>query len=302
MQRPWNGLALAAMLLPLPPAPVRADEGKLRVVIIDGQNNHNWRGTTPILKQALEQSGRFTVAVSSNLKEGDKPGSVKETVPFPPDLDRYDVVLSNYNGAPWSEAFQKSLDEHVQGGKVGLVVFHAANNAFSGWPEFNRMIGMGWRNNKFGDNIYYDAEGKAIRVPKGEGRGAGETGLHPFRVTVRNAEHPITRGMPKEWMHAPDQLVHGLRGPAENVEVLATAFSDKEKRGTGEHELMMWTVSYGKGRIYHTPMGHGLESVRCLGFLTGLLRGSEWVATGKVTLPIPKDFPTADKVSLAPAQ
>src|SRR5262249_27223574 len=140
------------------PATVRGDEGKLRVVVIDGQNNHNWRGTTPILKQALEQSGRFSVAVSSNLKEGDKPGSIKETVPFPPDLDRYDVVLSNYNGAPWPEAFQKSLEEHVQGGKVGLVVFHAADNAFSGWPEFNRMIGMGWRNNKFGDNIYFDGD------------------------------------------------------------------------------------------------------------------------------------------------
>jgi type 1 glutamine amidotransferase len=302
MRRIWTGLALGALLLSLLPAAATAEEGKLRVVILDGQNNHNWRGTTPILKRALEKSGRFRVDVSSNLKEGDKPGAVKETVPFPPDLSKYDVVLSNYNGAPWPEVFQKSLDEHVKAGKVGLVVFHAANNAFSGWPEFNQMIGMGWRNNKFGDNIFYDAEGKAVRVPKGEGRGAGETGLHPFRVTLRNTEHPITKGMPKEWMHAPDQLVHGLRGPAENVEVLATAFSDKEKRGTGDHELMMWTVTYGKGRVCHTPMGHGLESVRCVGFLTALLRGSEWAATGKVTVPIPQDFPTPDKPILVADQ
>lgn len=142
MQQTWTGLALGALLLSVLPA-VRGDEGKLRVVIIDGQNNHNWLGTTPILKHALEKSGRFTVDVSSNLKEGDKPGTVKETVPFPPDLDRYAVVLSNYNGEPWPEAFQKSLDEHLKGGKVGLVVFHAANNAFTGWPEFNQMIGMG---------------------------------------------------------------------------------------------------------------------------------------------------------------
>ena len=135
-------------------------------------------------------------------------------------------------------------------------------------------------------------------MTKGEGRGAGETGLHPFRVTVRDAEHPITKGMPREWMHAPDQLVHGLRGPVENVHVLATAFSDPAKRGTGEHELMLWTVTYGKGRVFHTPMGHGTDSVRCVGFATALTRGTEWAATGAVTLPVPEKFPTADKVSL----
>jgi len=121
--------------------------------------------------------------------------------------------------------------------------------------------------------------------------------MHPFRVTVRDADHPVTRGMPREWMHAADQLVHGLRGPARNVHVLATAYSDKKKRGTGEHELMIWTVSYGKGRVFHTPMGHDLTSVRCIGFLTTMARGTEWAATGKVTLPIPSTFPTADKVS-----
>src|SRR5690349_13956867 len=117
---------------------------KIRIILIDGQNNHNWRATTPGVKQALENTGRFTVDVSSNLKEGDKPGTIKETVAFPPDLGKYQVVLSNYNGAPWPAEFQKSFDEHVKEGKVGLVVFHAADNAFSGWPEFNQMIGMGW--------------------------------------------------------------------------------------------------------------------------------------------------------------
>ena len=120
-----------------------AEPEKIRVVIIDGQNNHDWRSTTPILKQALEKSGRFTVDVSSNLKSGDKPGVVKETVPFPPDLDKYQAAISNYNGAAWPAEFQKSLEEHVKDGKVGFVLFHGANNPFSGWAEFNRMIGMG---------------------------------------------------------------------------------------------------------------------------------------------------------------
>ncbi len=276
--------------------PAGAEE-KVRVLIVDGQNNHNWRATTPAIKQALEKTGRFTVAVSSNLMEGDKPGAVKETLPFPPDLAKYDVVLSNYNGKPWPKSFRETLVERVRAGQLGLVVFHAANNPFADWPAFNQLIGMGWRGNRFGDRVYVDAQGKLVRQPKGVGTGAGETRLHPFRVTIRDAEHPITRGMPPEWMHAADQLVHGLRGPIKNVRVLATAYSDKHKRGTGEHEPMLWTVSWDKGRVFHTPMGHDLTSVRCFGFLTCLARGTEWAATGTVTLPIPKDFPTADHVS-----
>ena len=183
--------------LPQPASVADERVEKIKVVLIDGQNNHNWRATTPIVKEALEKTGRFTVEVTSNLKEGDKPGNIKETVPFPPSLDDYQVVVSNYNGAAWPAEFQRSFDEHVKDGKLGLVVFHAADNAFSSWPEFNQMIGMGWRGNQFGDNIFYNAEGLPVRVPKGEGRGAGETGMHAFRVTVRNSDHPITQGMPK---------------------------------------------------------------------------------------------------------
>jgi hypothetical protein len=292
------GVVLFAMIFQ---GPARAGD-KVRALIIDGQNNHNWRATTPVVKAMLESSGRFSVDVSSNLKEGDKPGTIKETVPFPPDLSKYDVVISNYNGAMWPAAFQKELDDRVKEAKLGLVVFHAADNAFSGWKEFNRMIGMGWRGKTFGDRIYFDADGKEIRQPKGDGVGAGETRIQPFKVVVRNADHPITKRMPREWMHAPDQLVHGLRGPIENVQVLATAWSDKTKGGTGEHEPMIWTIAYGKGRVFHTPMGHDVTSVRCMGFVTTLTRGAEWAATAAVTLPIPSDFPTADKVSSLPTK
>src|SRR5262249_25588328 len=125
--------------------PVQADDkkadAKIKVILIDGQNNHNWRATTPFLKKALEDTGRFSVDVSSNLKEGDKPGEIKETVPFPPDLSKYEVVLSNYNGAPWPADFQKSLENQLKEGKVALVIVHAANNAFGNWTEYNKMIG-----------------------------------------------------------------------------------------------------------------------------------------------------------------
>jgi type 1 glutamine amidotransferase len=292
---------IAFLASSLAPA-VAADNGKIKVILIDGQNNHNWRATTPHLKKVLEDSGRFTVDVSSNLKQGDKPGEVKDTVPFPPDLSKYDVLLSNYNGAPWPSEFQKSLEDKLKDGKIDLVIVHAANNSFGNWVEYNKMIGMGWRGNNFGDRLTLDADGKEVRVAKGKGPGAGHGAGHAFKIIVRDSDHPITKGMPKEWMHASDELYHGMRGPIENVHLLATAFSDKGKGGTGEHEPMIWTVTYGKGRVFHTPMGHDLTGMRCIGFITTLGRGTEWAATGKVTLPIPDNFPTADKISSLPAK
>jgi type 1 glutamine amidotransferase len=277
-------------------AELRADEpqgaAKIRVVIIDGQNNHNWRATTPVMKKALEDSGRFTVDVSSHMKEGDKPGEVP-TVPFPPDLSKYDVIVSNYNGQPWPEAFNKPFEAAVKDGKVGLVIVHAANNAFGKWNEYNLMIGMGWRGPKDGDRLTVDDEGKRVLQPKGEGQGAGHRYTGEFQVTLRDADHPVTKGMPKTWMHAKDELYDNMRGPIQNVHLLATAFS----KGTKAHEPMIWTVSYGKGRVFHTPMGHDAAAMKCHGFIATLQRGTEWAATGKVTIPLPKEFPGEDKSS-----
>ena len=268
---------------------------KIRVLIVDGQNNHNWRATTPVLKKILEDSGRFTVAVSSNLKPGDKPGEVQDTVPFPPDLTQYDVLLSNYNGANWPNEFQKNLDERLKAGKIGLVIVHAANNAFGNWPEYNLMIGMGWRSKTYGERLKLNDDGQEVRVPKGEDEGSGHRTTGKWPVVVRNAEHPITQGMPREWMHNNDELYDNMRGPIQNVKLLATAYS----KGTKAHEPMIWTVTYGQGRVFHTPMGHDVNAMKCIGFATTVQRGTEWAATGKVTIPIPSNFPTAKDVSVA---
>jgi uncharacterized protein len=274
-----------------------ADSDKIRVILIDGQNNHDWRSTTPWMKRVLDESGRFDVAVSSNLKPVDKPGKLADTVPFPPDLSKYDVVLSNYNGAEWPKDFRAAVEDWLKAGK-GLVIVHAADNAFSGWKEYNQMIGLGWRDNNFGERLILDALGKEQRVEKGKGPGAGHGAKHAFTVIVRDPEHPITKGMSTEWMHTADELYHGLRGPIGDMRVLATAYSDKSKGGTGDHEPIIWTLTYGKGRVFHTPMGHDLTGMHCVGFVTTLARGTEWAATGQVTLPIPKNFPKSDSVSV----
>ena len=98
-------------------------------------------------------------------------------------------------------------------------------------------------------------------------------------------------------MHASDELYSRMRGPGENMTVLGTAFSDPQNRGSGHDEPMLIVLSYGKGRVFHTTMGHDSEAIQCVGFITTFARGVEWAATGKVTQKVPHDFPTADKVS-----
>jgi type 1 glutamine amidotransferase len=127
--------------------------------------------------------------------------------------------------------------------------------------------------------------------------------VHPYKIVNRDPDHPITRGMPREWMHAKDELYHGQRGPAENMEILASAYSDKSKGGTGTSEPMIWVIRYGKGRVFTTVMGHvgnDTAAIRDVGFKTVMLRGTEWAATGKVTIPIPANFPSAEEVRLDP--
>jgi type 1 glutamine amidotransferase len=270
----------------------------LRLLIIDGQNNHDWKAMTPPMKGALEKTGRFRVDVATTPEAGAKKEAWGS---FRPEFSKYDVVLSNYNGQPWPQEVQEALEQYVAGGG-GLVIIHAANNAFPDWPAWNRMIGLGWRDNSFGDRITVDDSGRVVRTPKGQGPGAGHGPQLEYTVVVRDPDHPVTRGMPGEWKHAKDELYHGQRGPAQDMVILATAHSDPGKGGTGSNEPMIWVIPYGKGRVFTTVLGHvgggDTGAIRCVGFQTVMARGSEWAATGHVTLPIPRDFPTATEVRL----
>jgi type 1 glutamine amidotransferase len=293
----WLGLLV---LLALGQSAVAAET--IRVLIIDGQNNHNWQLMTPPMKQDLIDSGRFSVDVATTPE---KQASKEAWGAFHPDFSKYDVVLSNYNGEPWPEGVQKALESFVAGGG-GLSIIHAANNAFEDWPEWNRMIGLGWRKNTFGDRLTIDDSGKVVRTPKGEGPGSGHGPQHPFKVVIRDPDHPITKGMPREWMHAKDELYQGQRGPAQDMHILATAYADPSKKGSGTNEPMAWVIPYGKGRVFTTVLGHvgakdtDTSAIRDVGFKTLMLRGTEWAATGKVTIPIPANFPTADEIRLDP--
>ena len=266
------------------------------VLIVDGQNNHDFRITTPHLKQLLEETGLFSVEVANTPAKGGDMSS------FKPRFSQYRVIVSNYNGEPWSNETQTDFVRFVREGG-GFVSVHAADNAFPQWLEYNEMIGVGgWegRNEKSGPYLRF-RDGKWV-LDESPGVGGSHGKQHEFLIETRAPNHPIMSGLPTRWVHANDELYDRLRGPAKNVTVLASAFSAKETRGSGEHEPLLMTIEFGKGRVFHAALGHNsgkdITSQRCLGFITTFQRGTEWAATGKVTQKIPSEFPTETQVRI----
>ena len=268
----------------------------ISVMILDGESGgtyHDWQRVTPVLKKMLDETGLFaTTVVTAPPPKGDFSS-------FMPDFSKYQVVVMNYDAPDerWSSAVKASFEQYVKNGG-GVVVVHAADNAFPGWQAYNEMIGVGgWRGRREQAGPYWFVkDGKLASDASG-----GPAGSHgrrvPFQVTVRERSHPITKGLPAVWMHQGDELYARLRGPGRNMTVLATAFSDPQNNGTGRDEPMLMVLSYGKGRIFHTTMGHDVNALSSVDFVVTLQRGTEWAATGQVTQKIPASFPTATTVA-----
>jgi type 1 glutamine amidotransferase len=253
---------LTALLLTA--AACAADTKEVKVLIITGDEFHNWRETAPYLKGLLTKAGHkvdITEAPSKDLT--------------PDNLARYDVLLLNYRDTPrgakanpacvWSDDNKRAFLDAVKGGK-GLYVYHFASSAFTGTSdlnkEFEKAIAGGWR--KQGNH------GK----------------MHEFTVTVRK-QHPITDGL-REFKHGRDELYqNSLMLPGS--EVLATAYSDKAKdpKNTGRQEPVVWVATYGKGRVCENVLGHDVEAMKSEGFRALLIRGVEWAATGEAHYPLP---------------
>ena len=261
-----KALRLCALLLPviwLAPAQTPA---KIQALIITGQNGHDWRATTPVLRKVLEDTGRFEVRVTEEFR-----GAGPET------LAPYDLVILNYYDKRqpvlrWGERAEQALVNYVRGGK-GLVVYHFSMAAFDGWEEYEKMCGANWRP----DHGHHSAR-------------------HDFTVAIQDPDHPITRGIRHSFPQVNDELYANLRWqPKGSFHVLATAWDDharypgNEKQpipGPGIDEPMLWTVNYGNGRVFVTALGHDADAMKTAGFCATLARGAEWAATGNVTIPI----------------
>ena len=267
-----------------------------KALIVTGQNNHNWEASSPILKQLLEQTGLFTAEIEKTPRQGG------DMTKFDPDFSKYNVVVIDYNGDSWSDKTKAAFIDYVNNGG-GLVIYHAGDNAFPDWKEYNRMIGLGgWGNRTEKDGPYVYYKKNELKIDPAAGPGGSHGPRNDFEVTNRNIEHPITKGLPVHWRHGKDELYSQLRGPAENMEILATAYADTAQKGTGRDEPILMTISYGKGRIFHTVLGHadkgGGPAMECVGFIVTFQRGAEWAATGNVTQKVPYDMPSSASVSL----
>lgn len=242
-------------------------QGAIRVLILSGRNNHDWRQTTPYLKNLMLRTGSFDVRVS------EEPAGLN-----PAALAPYDLIVVDYCGPRWGDTAEKAVEEFVRSGK-GMVVMHGAIYAFGEmviladrhvrtglseppWPEFAKMAGGIWS-----------------EKPPASGHGD----RHSFKVGFVDRSHPITAGLGESFI-ATDELYHNLHRES-SVHILAQAYSDTSTRGTGKDEPILWTVSYGKGRVLYDALGHDLVAMSEPGFIATFLRGAEWAATGRVTLP-----------------
>ena len=271
----------------------------IRVMILDGESGgpyHDWPRVTTALRRMLDEARLFAVSVvTAPAAGGDFSG-------FMPVFKDYQVVVLNYDAPDdrWPGPLKASFERYVMEGG-GVVSVHAADNAFPGWAAFNEMIGVGgWRGRSEASGPYwYVKDGKVIS-DTAPGRAGSHGKRVPFQVTVRSADHPIMKGLPRVWMHQGDELYAHLRGPGKGLEVLATAYSDPANAGSGRDEPQLMALRYGKGRVFHTTLGHDVNALSSVDFVVTFQRGTEWAATGGVTQKVPATFPTADTVSYRP--
>lgn len=294
-------LALITALLITTPYQAEAKTKKHKVLIISGQNDHNWHVSHRVLRLILDQSGLFECDIMLTEPTG---GDMSQ---FTPDFEKYDVVVLDYNGDRWPQKTDEAFIKYVKRGG-GVVIYHATNNAFAKWDEFNKIIALGgWegRDEKSGP-YYYLINGIGV-LDNGPGVGGSHGQQREFIMHGRNKKHPITKGLPQNWMHGRDELYDRMRGPANIKDLLYSGYADPKAGGSGREEPLVFTVDYGKARIFHIMIGHcgptldNNPAMQCTGFQVLLLRGAEWAATGKVKQNVPTDFPTDKRPTFRPS-
>lgn len=276
--------------------PLSAQTAKpVKTLIVTGQDgSHYWRGASEGIEKILENSGLFSVDILETPDFGE------DMSHFKPRFQDYGLVVINYGGVTWKKEIQKSFEDYVSKGG-GVVIIHSSIIPMENWPAYNLMTGLGaWngRDERWGPFVYWKDGRYVYDYTPGY---AGYHGLqHETVIEHRALEHPILKGLPTRWKHFKDEIYTHLRGPAKNIEILATV---EEK---GRHEPIMWTTTYGKGRVFVDVLGHCgndpemIYSILCTGYQVTLLRGAEWAATGSVTQKVPLDFPLEDTYTLRP--
>jgi hypothetical protein len=274
--------------------------GKIRVLIVDGFSNHDWRQTTALLRGILAPPGRFEVSVSTAPEKATDPGWDQ----WRPKFSDYDVVIQTCNdiggGPMWPEAVKKDFVDFVRDGG-GVYIYHGAQNAFEGWKEYEDIAALCWRDKNYGTAIRIGDDGGLIRIPPGEGDGTNH-GARIDGLITRRGDDPIHAGLPRAWMTPSLEVYRYARGPAGNIEILSFA----RDAGSSVAWPVEWTTRYGKGRAYVSTFGHVWKgdvqpvSMRCAAVQTIIPRALEWLASRPVDTTVPADFPTDKADSIRP--
>jgi hypothetical protein len=296
-----RALILFALMSTLSLSAASDTSSKIRVLIVDGYSNHNWQLTTEVIRGIIEPTGLFEVDVSTAPETADADGWDE----WRPQFSNYDVVIQTCNsigGRPdWPGEVKAAVEEYVRIGG-GVYIWQSANNSFPEWPEYNQMIGLGWRKADFGWAIRVDEDGTVIRIPPGEG---GKTGHGPRHDTVvhRLGDHPIHAGMPSKWKTPDIEVYVYARGPAENLQVLSYGLNPMNDM----YWPLEWTIEYGQGRLYNSTFGHVWtddkvepDRMKCIGLRTIVVRTLQWLAEREIDWPMPEDFPTESEIRLVP--
>jgi type 1 glutamine amidotransferase len=218
----------------------------LKALLITGENNHSWKETTPYLKRVLEAGG----GVSVDVKDDPEAPVLSDAKA----LAAYQVIVLNINrNKRWTAEREANFLKFVRDGG-GLVVVHAADNAFPGWDEYDQLVGGTWRS-------------KGSSFPE---KGTFHPPYGPFEVTVVDAEHPITKGL-KAAFQATDEKYTNLK-LADDIHVLAQATHQ------GKPQPMLFVSNFGKGRMFQTALGHDLKAMNNPVFVETLVRGTNWAA------------------------
>lgn len=289
MNRSQRAVGFAAFLVGyLSPMTQSQAAEPIPVMLLDGEASgpyHDWPRTTAAMQRILAEPDRFKVTVVTAT-----PATDFST--FNPEFQRYRTIVLNYDPPDerWPEALKRSFEKYVEAGG-GVVVVHAADNAFPNWRAYNEMIGIGgWRGRTDRAGPYWYFRDDALISDASPGPAGSHGPRVPYTVIVRDAEHPIMQGLPQRWLHGDDELYAHLRGPG-GMTVLASAYSPPDRNGSGRDEPQVMVLVRGKGRIFHTTFGHDVRALSSVDFITLLQRAVEWTATGKVTQKLPADFP-----------
>ncbi|MEI8289667.1 MAG: ThuA domain-containing protein [Verrucomicrobiota bacterium] len=293
-------LVLLTGLLAVLLGSARATDAKIRVLIVDGFSNHDWRQTTSLLHGLLDPSGLFAVAVST----APPATNAADWAAWRPPFSECDVVIQNCNdisrGPSWPEPVKKEFADFVRRGG-GVYIFHSAENAFLGWKEYEQMVGLCWRKADYGTAIRVNADSSLVRISPGEGGGTGH-GKRGDVLVTRLGDDPVHAGMPHQWLSPDMEVYYYARGPAENVNVLS--YARDSRPGQGLWWPVEWTTAFGRGRVYVSTYGHVWKgetnppAMRCVAVQTIIPRVIQWLAKRPVTIPVPADFPGTNSVSL----